>query len=681
MRKFAHVDFETFSELSIKAGKKNSVGAVKYSRHPSTEILCMAWAIGDEDPELWLPGDPPPTRLMKHVREGGLVCAWNAEFEIPVWENIAAERLGWLPVPLKQWRDTAALALTFSLPAALEDAGGALGVDVVKDPRGKHLINKLCKPRNPSKNDPSTRWTYDKVPQDYEDFYEYCRQDVRSERAIHEALPRDDLTPSELETWMMTVVMNLRGWFVDLDTTRRVIELMDKYKVKALAELRALTGYRVHTAGQRDKLLAWLSDQGVHMPDMKAETVEETLLRKDLTRRARRALEIRQVLSGAAVNKFGTQVRLADADSVVRNLLMYHGAGTGRDAGRGIQIQNYLRASVSKTEAGVNTAIAVVHSEDPIPTIEQLYGPVPKFAALLTRSMLTSRPDHDLYSGDYSSIENRLSAWYAGAEHALGVFRKGLDEYGIFAAKYYSCDYDELIAAYKAGDADADKKRTHGKRAVLSLMFGSGWKKFQATCEQYGDPCTDEVAQDTVDFYRRELYPEVPDMWYDLEDAAKAAIQHPGTVTRVKRKYATAKFHVAKDFLFMTLASGRRIAYHKPKIQMKRTPWGQMRETITHMGREGKTGRWVRQKLIPGTIFNNLVQGTARDYMMAGCKRAVRAGYPLIGRVHDELINERERGAGGSVEEYTELICPDLDWLQGVPMLAECWTGTRYKKA
>lgn len=677
----AHVDFETFSELSIKAGKKNSVGAVKYSRHPSTELLCMGWAIGDEDPELWLPGNPSPRRLEEHVREGGLVCAWNAEFEIPVWRNVAHERLGWLNVPLDQWRDTAAVALTYALPAALGEAGAALGVDVTKDKRGEHLINKLCKLRTPSKNDPSTRWTYDRVPQDYEDFYEYCRQDVRSERAIHEALPRKDLTKAELKTWMMTVQMNLRGWYVDLDTTRRVIELMDQYKVRALAELRALTGFKVHTANQLDKLKAWLSDsEGVHLTNLQAETIEETLLRTDLTRRARRALEIRQVLSGAAVNKFAAQVRLADSDQCVRNLLMYHGTSTGRDAGRGIQIQNYLRKSVSNTEDGVNTAIAVVHSEDPIPTIERLYGPVPKFAALLTRSMLTSRPGHVLYSGDYASIENRLSAWYGGCEYALKVFRRGLDEYGVFASRYYSVDYADFIGRYKDGDPLADKQRNHSKRAVLSLMFGSGWPKFQATCAQWGDPCDDETAKDTVNFYRQELYPEVVSMWYDLEEAAQAAIMSPGTLTKVKRPYASVKFHVADDFLYMTLASGRRLAYHKPKIQKKKTPWGTMRDTITHMGREGKSGRWVRMKLIPGTIFNNAVQGTARDYMMAGCHGVVDAGYFLIGRVHDELINERESGTG-SLGEYERLMCPDVRWLQGVPMVAECWSGTRWKKA
>ena len=678
----AHVDMESFSELNVK-----NVGGCRYAEHPSTEVLCMGWVIGpDEEPELWMSEkDPyfsvtnahqdPPEPLFDHVAAGGLVWAWNAEFEIPMWREVCVKRMGWPPIPLEQWRDSAALALSFALPANLEDAGHALGLDeeMVKDDQGHRVMLKLCKPRRPSKHNPATRWTIDAVPQDYEALYSYCRQDVRSERAVQRALPLADLPPAELKTWRMTVEMNLRGWTVDLDSTRRMLDLMAEHKVGALKELRALTHDRVQTAGQLDKIREWLTYwQGVELPDLKAETVVEALVRENLPSEARRVLEIRQELGRAATNKYEAQKTRACDDGTVKNNIMYHGAGTGRDAGRGIQIQNYLREGISKTEAGVATAYRALWRDDPASVIEMVYGSVPRFAALMTRSMLIAAPGKVLYCGDYSSIENKISAWYAGCEYALDIFRKGLDEYKVFGSRYYKVDYDAVTTP----------QRDHSKRAVLLLVFGGGWETFQKQAAQYGDPCTEDEAKETVRFYREDLYPEVVAMWRALERAAKAAIRKPGRITTVQRPYARIRFQVKHDFLLMRLASGRNLAYHRPRIQKMETPWGAMRDTITHMGVDSRTRKWTRLKLIPGRIFENVVQATARDVMMAGAHATIGAGYELVGRVHDELVNQCAKGTG-DLDEYLGLMCPgpqDLPWLTGVPITAGGWTGKRYRK-
>lgn len=663
--KRAHVDFETFSELPIKGPL--SVGSYKYARHASTEALCLGWAIGDEEPSLWLPGEPQPERLARFVRDGGLVWAWNAEFEIPVWQYVMVDRLGWEPVPMDQWRCSQALALSFAFPAKLELAGPAIGAGELKDKRGTHLLNKLSKPRKPSKNDPRTRWTYEMATQDYDDLYDYCRQDVRTERAVYHALPASDFSPQELEIWRSTVEMNFRGWQVDLDSTRRTIEVMEKHKVTALRELRAVTGGAIQTPNQHAKIRAWLADRGLVLPNTQADTITAALLRDDLDRRVRRLLELRQVLGRAATNKYAAQERYADEAGVVRNLLQYHGATTGRDAGRGIQIQNYLRSAISNTDEGVEAAIRVLHLPDPIPAIEALYCPVPEFAALLTRSMLTSRPGEVMYAGDYSSIENRLSVWYAACEYGLDLFRQGFDEYKKFGEKYFGVDYDDVTK----------DQRDQSKTAVLSLVFGTGWRAFMAKRASQGSPCSEEVAKETVDVYRKELYPEVVSMWYELEKAAKAAVGNPGRIARVRRKYAEVRFQVRDNFLFMKLASGRELAYHRPRIDLREAPWGEMKPTILHYGLD-KTG-WHLQALIPGRIFENLVQATARDIMMAGARRTRAAGYVQVGRVHDEIISEREEGTG-DLDEYLELLCPELDWLGGVPITSEGWIGHRYKK-
>lgn len=684
----AHVDFETFSAVDIK------LGGCRYAEDPSTEVLCLAWAIGDDDPELWLPGDHPPRRLFEFVAEGGLVHAWNVEFEIPIWREQSVKKWLWPKIPLWQWRDNAAIALSLSLPANLEDAGAALGLDVVKDPRGKRLIHKLCKPRRPSKNNPATRWTPETAPQDFADLYEYCRQDVSAEREVYRALPRKDLSPTEFRTWLRTVSMNLRGWHVDVESSRFMIELLDEHEAAALAELREITGGALETSGQRDKALAWLRKQGVHLDDWQAATIADALGREreavilDPTRslepgelpkkstrldpgpyrmpaKARRLLEIRQELSKSSVKKYQAIVDRACRDGTVKNLLVYHGAGTGRDAGRGIQIQNFPRASISSVEEEVEDALQAVRCG--VKTVKMLYGSVPHFASKLTRSMLTAAPECELFCGDYSSIENRVTVWVAGCDYGIDIFNKGLDQYRMFGRDYYNVGYHDVN----------EQQRDHSKRAVLLCCFGGGWERLMVQAEQYGVPTTPDVAKKTIDLYR-ELYAEVVETWYKLNDAAQFAIRR-GRRTVVKRKYTQVRFRVHRGFLFMQLPSGRELAYYDPKVQMLPTPWGEKRPTITHMGVDSKTYKWKRLKLIPGRIFENVVQATARDIMMEGAHSTIEHGYELVGRVHDELISQCLIGMG-NLEEYLKLACPDIPWLQGIPIEADGWKGRRYRK-
>ena len=255
----AHIDFEVFSPLNVKTH-----GAARHAEPSEADVLCMASLIREEDPSIWLPGDPPPEDLRQWVENGGLVTAWNAEYEMEIWNTICVKRMGWFKIPFKQWRDTAAIALSLAFPASLEKTGEALGLDILKDKRGKHLLNKLCQPRRPSKHNSATRWTPESAPEDFHDLYEYCKQDVRAERAIHQALPIDDLPPKELAIWRMTVKMNRRGWLVDLQTAERVLKLLADHKERALAETAALTDYEITSPNQIAKCLEWLRrDQGV----------------------------------------------------------------------------------------------------------------------------------------------------------------------------------------------------------------------------------------------------------------------------------------------------------------------------------------------------------------------------------------------------------------------------------
>lgn len=656
----AHVDFETFSAADLK-----KVGPCRYAEDPSTEVLCMGWAIGDEEPSLWLPGQPFPVRLFSHLESGGLLVAWNAEFERAIWGEI---QWGWPRVPLRQWRDTAATAASLALPIHLGSCGAALELDVQKDKRGEYLIKKLCKPRKPSKSNPATRWTPETAPEDFRDLYAYCLQDVRSERAIEQALPIPDVPPSELDVWQLTVRMNERGWAVDKPSINRILRLLTLHSVRAQAEIRELTFGEVQTGSQVERIRAWLETRGLSLPSLTEDVVAEALELEDLDPDARRLLELRQELAKTSVKKYAAMRDRACRDGTVKNNVVYHGATTGRDAGRGMQIQNFPRASVvpkkhPDPDACLERAIRALWTEDPLETVELMFGGATRFASAMLRPMLTARDGWVLYGGDYSSIENRITVWYAQDEKGMQIFRDGLDQYRMFAVDFYGVRYEDVT----------EEQRDHAKGVILGCCFGMGVDTFIRQAKKFGQDASREVAQRAIDGYR-EIYSDVVQLWYGLNRAAIEAVR-----TRKPQRYKLIRFAQEGDFLFMILASGRRLAYYKPEVRNVRMPWGDVKPAVTCMGVDAYSKEWRRLQISPGRFTENAVQATARDVMMAGALATERAGYQLVGRVHDELISEALADFG-SVKEYQELMCPQLPWLRGIPIEAKCWRGRRFRK-
>lgn len=683
----AHIDFESFSELDIR-----KVGTSRMAEHPSTEILCMAWAIGDEEPKCWIPRDAfetlaglkmlngqwhhhEPAELFHHFLGDGLVYAWNVEMEIPHWRKIMVKRHGWPAIPDTRWRDTAAVSLTYGLPPKLEHAGHALGLDaqVLKDTRGKTLLNKLAKPRR-KKGVP--RWTVADAPQDYADLYRYCIQDVVAERAIHHALPTQDLTRKELAIWRLTTRMNLRGVTIDIRDAVRMLEVLEDHRRRLRLELAELTFGMVETENQIEKLVTWAASQGVGLPNLQAETVENLLKsERALPDRVRRVLEIRLSLAKASTKKYDAMENRVCDDGSVKNNVLHHGASTGRDAGRGVQFLNLPRANVANikgmTDSEADHALDLAHQllwlDNPVESIGILRGDVHDYAKRSLRSYLVAREGHDLIAADLASIENRITVWLADCKYGINLFEKGLDEYKLFASTrlFPGIDYDEI---------DSDQRQI-AKPAVLGCCFGLAWKGLQRQAEGYGVILTEDKARAAVKGYRT-LYHEVVSTWYDLENAAKYAIE-TGEPSRLRR----IRFRMFEDFLMMRLPSGREIAYYQPKVEDCMTPWGKMRPTITHSGFLGNTKVWGRVRLIPGRLFENAVQATARCVMMAGAIRVAKAaaGYEMIIRVYDELVAEVLEGQG-DLGEFVELMVKPEPWLTGIPIGADGWRGKRYRK-
>ncbi len=254
-----HLDFETYSECDIKKS-----GGFVYTQHPSTEVICMAYAYDNDKPVLWLPNEPLPDFLKVESHGDFHLHCWNSGFEYDVISNV----MNLEPAPLEFWTDTAALASVMSLPAALEKCGKAMGIprDKAKDDRGNHLVKKsgLCKPvRNKRNTDPKLLW----------ELYEYCIQDVIAERYIGSKLqPLSDL---ERQVWLLDQKINLRGMQIDIPNVEHAIEINEGKSAELMRELIEITGLENPNSWQQ--FLPWLQKHGYTGENLQADTLRDFL--------------------------------------------------------------------------------------------------------------------------------------------------------------------------------------------------------------------------------------------------------------------------------------------------------------------------------------------------------------------------------------------------------------------
>lgn len=141
-----HLDYETKSAADLRA-----VGIYRYAEHPTTDILCMAYAYNDEAPKLWTPDQPWPEELNAHIGANLPIFAHNAQFERLITDFISCPRYGCAPVAPEQWYCTAAMAAAMALPRSLEGVGEALGLAIQKDMQGSRHMLKMARPRKGQK--------------------------------------------------------------------------------------------------------------------------------------------------------------------------------------------------------------------------------------------------------------------------------------------------------------------------------------------------------------------------------------------------------------------------------------------------------------------------------------------------------------------------------------------------
>jgi len=648
-------DLESRSEIDLRKR-----GAFVYAEDPSTEILCFAFQMNDDETFVWIPekfadlydeGSCTKDQLQWCVDNADEIEAHNVQFELAMWDEIMVKRHGFKPLPFQRLRCSAAKAASFALPRSLEGATSALMLEERKDMGGKRVMLKMCKPRKPTKAS-KAKWHVNR--EDFNTLVNYCKQDVRAERALSRRLL--PLSKTELEVFRHDLVINRRGFSVDVDAADCLIGKIKLAETGLLERVKEITGGEVSSVRQIAKTLEWLESRGVKLKKLTKDSVEKAL-EKEIPEDAKEILEIRQKLGKASVSKLDAMRRFACRDGRVRGALLYHGASTGRTSGKGVQPQNFPRKTYSEKDV---EAILELDND----SIEMVYDHIFPAASRCLRAMIKgSSKKSPLFCADFSQIEARVLAWLAFEEKALEVYRKGKDVYKVNASEIYGVPYDEVTS----------DERQVGKACELALGY-QGWTgAFETMAKVYGVNVAEDEAKRIILAWR-ESRPMTVKLWRSLEAAAIKAVREKKVVS-----YGRVKFGLRANFLHIRLPSGRLLAYYDPKIKMVQPAYGEPKAAVTFMGVDAVTKKWVRSSTYGGKWTENIVQAIARDLLVEAMLRLEKRGYKIVLHVHDEAIAEPEPGFG-DLNEFIKIMSEVPIWAKGIPIAADGWKGYRYRK-
>ena len=690
-----HVDFETRSTVDLR-----KTGVYVYAESPTTDIWCMAWAIDDQPVQLWEPGDPFPYEMLLHINNGKTITAHNAAFERIIWQYILVPRYGFPYVRLEQWRCTMAMAYAMALPGSLDQCAEALKSPIRKDDAGKRLMMQMAKPRS---LDPLTWWD---TPEKKERLFAYCIQDVEAEREIEKRLL--PLSPKELDLWRLDARINDRGVNVDTKLCRSAITIVDDLKADLDRQMARVTDHDVTGCTNRNQFVVWLRKFVPDAESVAKEALAELLARDDLPEKARQAIELRREGAKAATSKIDALLNGRSADSRAKGLLQYHATATGRWGGRRFQPQNIIRPPEDQDFEVLCDALGTGNAD----LMALLYDAPLTAVGHAVRNLVDCAPGRKLVTADFSNIEGRVAAWYAGEDWKCDAFRAydagtGPDLYKVAYSRAFGIDIKQVTKLL----------RQIGKVMELSLQYQGGHGAFVAMAANYGVKPDDLVAimkaatdpelwEKTLARFRpqngfgmkpetwtalrilidgwRAAHPNIKQSWADLEDAAKSALEFPGDVFSV----GAVKFKKSGSFLFMRLPSGRALCFPYPKIKDKKMPWTEevkgiekevYKPSLCYMGVDGFSQQWSEQFAYGGQLFNYVVQGTARDIMADAMFRVEAADYPIVLTVHDEIVAEPLIGHGG-IEDFKKIMSEVPAWAAGCPISCDGWEGGRYRK-
>ena len=647
-----YLDLETYCEVPITHGTH------RYAEE--AEVLLVAVAVDEYPTGVWDTQYRVKWKrdLQDLIDEADCVVIHNSAFDRTILRHQGVN------IPLEKIRDTMVLALQHSLPGSLGTLCDVLGVptDKAKDKAGKKLIHLFTKPR--PKNMKLRRADSASHPAEWAEFIEYARLDVDAMRDVSGRLPNWNNSRSERNLWRIDQRVNDRGIAIDLDLAAAALRAFRRTSGTLAARTADLTKGHVTKLTQGARFIQYLQDHhGFAIENLTKATVAGLMKGNTLTPEVRELLDIRQQAAATSPAKYKVLLDATSSDGRLRGTLQFCGASrTGRDAGRIFQPQNLPRPTMKADVVETGIAAMKLDCED------LLFDNVTDLCSSAVRGCLVAPAGRKLVIADLSNIEGRVLAWLAGEDWKVEAFYDfdrgvGHDLYVVAYAKAFGVEPEEVVENYKNGDRSM---RHYGKTMELAGGFGGGVGAYRTMGGPAVDKMSDGDIQSLVSAWRK-AHPNVVQLWYGVERAAKAAIRNPDDIAY----YDKLQFDMKDDWLRIKLPSGRYLSYPHAEIDDGR---------IVFDGVNQFTKKWGRTETYGGKLVENIVQAVARDVFMTGMVGAEEHGYEVCIRVHDELITEVPDTPEYNVPQLASIMATNPSWAVGLPLAAAGFETHRYKK-
>lgn len=636
------IDLETFSSVDLL-----KCGVYRYASSPDFEILLFGYSVDGGDVRVvdLACGEEIPADIVEALSDDSVIkWSYNNNFERVCLSNYFGT---WFEPG--GWCCTMVWAAYLGLPRSLEDVGAVLGLEKQKLSEGKDLIRYFCVPCKPTKaNGGRTRNLPEHDREKWERFKAYNLRDVEAEMQIQQRLVKFPVPEFVWEEYRQDQEINDRGIGVDMEMVRNAIAMDGRSKLELSAAMQELTELENPNSVQQMK--RWLSENGIETDSLDKKAVAELL--KTAPEPLGEALALRQQLARSSVKKYQAMENAVCADSRAHGMFAFYGANrTGRFSGRIIQLQNLPQNHIPD----LAQARELVKAGD-FDALSMLYEDIPDTLSQLIRTAFVPQDGRKFIVADFSAIEARVIVWIAGERWRLKVFEGGGDIYCASASQMFHCKVEK--------HGVNGHLRQKGKIAELALGYGGsvGALKSMGALEM---GLAEGELQPLVSAWR-DSNPNITEFWWAVDRAVKECIKK-----RMQTETHGIRFDYQSGMLFITLFSGRRLAYVKPRIGENQFGG----ESVTYMG-VGGTKKWERLESYGPKFVENIVQATARD-ILCYAMRTLR-NCSIVAHVHDEIIIEADRRM--SVEAVCEQMGRTPPWAKGLLLRADGYSCAWYQK-
>ena len=678
MKKVLAIDLETYSDVDLA-----KCGVYAYVESPCFEILLMAYSFDDDDTKIidLACGEKIPQNVVTAVFDDSITkTAFNAAFE-----RICLSRHFGRYLSPESWSCTAVMAAMMALPMSLDKVGQVLGLKEKKMKEGRELIRYFCLPCTPNKNNNGRcRNLPDDDMEKWNLFKRYCIRDVDVEKSIRKKIAKLSIGEKELcsgserKLYILDQKINDRGICVDIDLVKKAVDIENRHNEIITRKAYEITG--LENPNSVNALKTWFHKQGLNIDSISKSVIEKYIKnnhskskektvhfmegleevssmkgREEMPYEITEMLKLRLLMAKTSVKKYAAVKRSVCQDGRVHGLFQFYGANrSGRWAGRLVQVQNLPQNHIKDLDTARELVKYGTFAE-----MEMFYDNTAEVLSELIRTAFVPRKGCRFIVADFSAIEARVLAYLADERWRLQVFKTHGKIYEASASAMFHVPIEKVTKG--------SVLRQKGKISELALGYGGAAGALTAMGALDMGLAESELSMLVSSW--RNSNPKITRFWHQTGKAAMEAVMH-----KTETKAGKIKFICCNDILFITLPSGRKLSYIKPRISLNKFN----KQGLSYEG-IGPNKKWIRIDTYGPKLVENIVQAVARDILAEAMLRLDNAGFHIVMHIHDEIVLEVPYGVS-SEEEVCRIMTKVPLWAEGLPLNAEGYECTYYKK-